>query len=117
MWKFLERIRTEEIESNTRNILSLLQPNPSAAVLDIGCGNGDLTLRFAEKIGSKDISGIELDGIFAEASIAKGIKVSKIDIERAPFPFPDGSFDIIIANQVIEHLTYPDSFLPTFTAV
>ena len=41
----------------------------------------------------------------------KGIKVSKIDIERAPFPFPDGSFDIIIANQVIEHLTYPDSFL------
>jgi SAM-dependent methyltransferase len=32
--------------------------------------------------------------------------VSHFDAERDPFPFPDGYFDVVVAGEIIEHMTY-----------
>jgi SAM-dependent methyltransferase len=33
-----------------------------------------------------------------------GLDVSKCDVETEPLPFPDGSFDLVIFNELFEHL-------------
>ena len=39
------------------------------------------------------------------------IKVIKHDLNEFPYPFDDNTFDVVISNQVIEHLIYPVRFL------
>lgn len=37
----------------------------------------------------------------------KGIDVIKHDLNDFPYPFGDNGFDVVVSNQVIEHLLYP----------
>ena len=32
--------------------------------------------------------------------------IDHFDVERDPFPYPDGHFDLVIAAEIIEHMTY-----------
>jgi 16S rRNA G1207 methylase RsmC len=41
-------------------ILEMLESNVNAKLLDLGCGDGSNTLRFAAKIGTKEVYGIEV---------------------------------------------------------
>ena len=58
-------------------------------VLDIGCGNHKIP-------GS----------IGLDSSKVEGVDVVH-DLEKFPYPFKDNSFDVIHANQVLEHLEPP----------
>jgi ubiquinone/menaquinone biosynthesis C-methylase UbiE len=78
-----------------------------ARILDIGCGDAGVIIAFAEA-GAR-VAGLELDekslqraAIRAEehgvdATLAKGIAES--------LPFPDASFDLVILDNVLEHVT------------
>lgn len=78
-------------------------------VLDVGCGRGDLVVEFS-KIGV-EIYGIDI----LEESITRSFreeakdKVCIADAER--LPFKQGSFDLVIAHHVIEHLHNPELFI------
>jgi SAM-dependent methyltransferase len=73
-------------------------------ILDIGAGHGD-DLMLARRIdASAEINGIEVHPTYAAELAQKGINVHSINIERDKLPFPDGSTDIVIANQVLEHV-------------
>ncbi|WP_230740647.1 class I SAM-dependent methyltransferase [Methanooceanicella nereidis] len=74
-------------------------------VLDIGCGYGADLQNVKSSIADKDLElyGIDYDEQKAEALRHNGINVRVLDIEKDALPFEDGFFDIIIANQVIEH--------------
>jgi SAM-dependent methyltransferase len=82
-------------------------PRTSAAaaprLLDVGCWDGETTARYARACGAGAL-GVEIfEGPAAQAR-ARGVEVASIDLEAQPMPWPDASVDIVVANQVLEHL-------------
>ena len=76
-------------------------------VLDVGCGTGDLMKAFGEQYSYK----VGLDGFQPYLDICKERKVyNKVvlhDASDLPLPFPDKSFDMVMAIRFIEHLEKP----------
>ncbi len=97
-------------ESRTNHFLSLLDFNPNSKVVDLGCGTGNFTFKAKEKIGCKDILGVDgKDEALIDAR-KKGIMTKKCDLEKIDI-FGDNCFDVVISNQVIEHSHYPVKFM------
>lgn len=100
-------------DRRNKQILSTIENNvqksSSLKILDLGCGDGS----FTSKIKKLNQEKIEIYGV--DIQIKAGIKDKEIKSIRAdldyPLPFKRNIFDIITANQVIEHLNYPINFL------
>ena len=74
------------------------------SVLDIGVGHGDDLLNIRRSCATPlDLHGIECYPPNVKLAEQRGILVQSLDIERERFPYPDASFDLVVANQVIEH--------------
>lgn len=110
MKRWLLILRNKAEKANLKNILSLLSYNPNSALLDCGCGDGENTLKFASKIGTQNIFGIEIVEDLIYKAKQKGINVKQADLNKK-FPFADGTIDVVIANQVIEHFYDTDNFI------
>jgi len=82
------------------DILSLL-PGDVRSVLDVGCGDGLITNCLPEHI---DVTGLDIN----EESLKK-VSRKKVTGRIESLPFPDSSFDLVMANDVLEHL-YEDAF-------
>lgn len=110
-WKTrLEKVFKDTEELNRRTILEVVPPGIGGALLDVGCGTGEFTLRVASRAGVTSLHGVELvDHIAAEAT-ARGIEVAQTDLGKA-LPYGDSSFEVVHSNQVIEHLDNTDIFL------
>ncbi len=72
-------------------------------LLDVGCWDGAQTLRYAAPLGARCL-GIEIFPEPAAAAEARGLEVAHVDLECEPFPWPDASVDVVVCNQVLEHL-------------
>src|SRR5262249_17869906 len=72
--------------------------------LDIGCWDGSSTVRRAEVFGADRALGIEVFEDAASRATARGIEVGRLDLEAEQFPWPDATVDVIVCNQVLEHL-------------
>lgn len=106
-----EVLWNEAMQSNITNIVSLLEKNTKANVLDVGCGDGLLTRKFMKKIDSKKITGLEGDRERIIQAKHNGIKkIIYADLEKN-WPLINTSFDVIISNQVIEHIVDIDHFI------
>lgn len=76
---------------------------PLKRMLDVGCGDGSLTMRFAEAAGIDELYGIEyVDNLRLEAE-KKGIRCAGSDL-NGKWEFPDGFASLIISSQNIEHM-------------
>jgi len=71
--------------------------------LDIGCGDGKLSLEFAKLLNAKSIYGIEFVDELIEISKKSGINCIKGDLNNSWF-LKNNFFDIILSSQNIEHL-------------
>ncbi|MBT5808697.1 class I SAM-dependent methyltransferase [Candidatus Uhrbacteria bacterium] len=73
-------------------------------VLDIGCSRGHDLLNIKKNTrATLEMHGIEITESYAKSAREEGIEVKQIDIEREVFDYADNFFDVIIANQVLEH--------------
>ena len=84
-------------------IHSWLKEIDSDNVLDVGAGQGrdlDLVKSLNKNANLKAIENFKPSVDLLEK---KGINVSKINIENDLFPYSSESFDLIIANQILEH--------------
>ena len=78
-------------------------------VLDVGCSSGYLARPLVAR--GCTVSGIEQDERAAEAAREVCDEVLVGDAETMELPFPEGSFDIVLCGDLIEHLRAPEQFL------
>ncbi len=80
----------------------------SLRVLDVGCGQGRDLLNIKTALEEKNVSvemyGIEVYEEYKKMSEAAGIAVVSINLETEAFPYEDNYFDLIVVNQVLEHV-------------
>ena len=104
------RMFDRAMEQNLANIESMLATRPGGILLDLGCDDGANTTRFAAAARAAETHGLELIEERAEEAAGRGVQVRIGDpIKR--FPFDDRSFDVVVSNQVIEHLCDTDNFV------
>lgn len=72
-------------------------------VLDVGCWDGENAERYRRILGGW-ARGIEVFQEPASKARSLGIDVAEVDLEAARFPWDDSSVDVVVANQVFEHL-------------
>lgn len=73
-------------------------------MLDVGCGSGTSLLE-AKALGATAY-GVEADPNVKAIATALGLTIHFGGLQD--YPFPEHSFDLIVMNQVIEHLPEPD---------
>jgi SAM-dependent methyltransferase len=89
-----------------RNLIEkfLRKSNGSEFIIDLGAGSGQ-DLQIAKNIyPNANLHAIEVYEPYRSILKNKGFFVHSINIEKDIFPFADKSVDIIIANQILEHL-------------
>lgn len=94
------------------NITALLKKNSHPEIfLDVGCYTGDLTMMWAKHIKAKEIWGIEILESAVKKAKANGIKKIYKDDLNLKWSIPDNSVNVLVASQVVEHLSNTDNFI------
>ncbi|MCK4235561.1 MAG: class I SAM-dependent methyltransferase [Candidatus Krumholzibacteria bacterium] len=89
------------------------------AVLDIGCGLGGKTVAYSE--AGADVVGVDIElqnisqSIIFARSRASGAAFAVGDAEM--LPFHDQTFDLVVANDSLEHFPHPEAVLPELARV
>ena len=90
-----------------------------SSVLDIGCGEGVLTLEWAERLGDGRVVGIDLDDPKLRAEWAARTRPNlEFRVEEATsLSFRDDEFDMVAAIEVLEHVPDPEATLAEMARV
>lgn len=85
---------------------------PNMKILDIGSGEGFFKVFFdslcAEKI---EWHGVEVWPERADLCRHLGYQIEQITLEEGELPFADGTFDIVLASHVLEHIPNPSTIV------
>lgn len=85
------------------DLLGTVDPGSAARILDIG--SMPPVLLAAMKSQGRDAAGVDIaPDRFRETLDRLGLQVATCNVEAEPLPFPDGAFDIVLFNEVFEHL-------------
>jgi SAM-dependent methyltransferase len=110
--RYLLTLSTSAEAAYRRAILDAVASSAPQSLLDLGCHDGTWTSELAAAAGSRleRIAGVEIVEEAAEEARRRGIEVVQADLNE-PLPFEDARFDVVHANQVIEHLVDLDRFV------
>ncbi len=83
-----------------RGVLDLLDPRPGERVLDLGCGDGELTEQLAAR-GCR-VLGVDRSAEFVAAARQRGLSAREADARHLAGPeLAAGSFDAVFSNAVL----------------
>ena len=96
-----------------RHLDDLFRSTQPESVLDVGCGEGVLTHRWATALAPRRVVGIDLDDplIAAEWALRQAPNLTYIAQRAERLPFADGEFDLATAIEVLEHVPDPSHTL------
>ncbi|MFD0916338.1 methyltransferase domain-containing protein [Pseudahrensia aquimaris] len=92
---------SQDMRRQRQTMIEHLAPKAGEAILEVGCGNGDLTREIANLIGPNgtmvavDPSSAMIEQASSAAPPARCIEASAVEL-----PFEDNAFDAVIAAQV-----------------
>ena len=94
------------------------QASPESA-LDVGCGEGVLTERFAERLGTGRVAGVDLEDpkLRAEWDSRTRPNLEFRSYDGGDLPFRRNDFDIACAIEVLEHVPDPEHTLAEMVRV
>lgn len=94
---------SERIDRYQQEVLSdllAILPRDCASLLDVGCGNGLLTNQLPQSI--------RVVGLDPSRAALETVQREKVCADATQIPFADGSFEVVMANDVIEHVRRAD---------
>ena len=102
--------RWRTAENSAAYLLPALAPGQD--VLDVGCGPGTVTLGLAARVAPGAVVGLDRSAAVIElarqaAADAGSTNVTYVVGDVYALPYPDSTFDVVHAHQVLQHLTDP----------
>ena len=104
----------ERLRRDLRVIADMIEP--SARVLDIGCGDGALLAYLAAEKGV-DARGVELSQSGVNACVTQGLSVIQGDADRDLDAYPTGAFDVVVLSQTLQATRQPRLVLETLVRI
>lgn len=95
------------IDDRIKVIEEMLDEDPSARYLDIGCSNGFVTAHLGECIGTDKIFGIDVANVAQAKKFGVTAKAHDLN-EDTKLPFKTSSFDVITCLDTLEHVFNTD---------
>jgi SAM-dependent methyltransferase len=80
---------------------------PGRDVLDLGCRDGALTRRYTE---GNTVVGVDVDRDALACAAKRGIETVWANLDE-PLPFPDETFDVVVAGELLEHIRTPQALI------
>ena len=98
------------MENFERTLDELWAKASPASILDVGCGEGVLTHKWAQRLGDRRVVGIDLEDPVIQGEWAKRTAPNlEYRIMKAQnLPFADGEFALASAIEVLEHVPDPE---------
>jgi SAM-dependent methyltransferase len=102
--------RWRTVENSAAYLVEHLRPG--ARVLDVGCGPGTITVGMAERVAPGHVTGLDA----AEEVLREAVRfaaqrrvgnVAFVTGDVYALDFPDDTFDVVHAHQVLQHLADP----------
>ena len=87
-------------------VVELLAPQPGERILDLGCGDGPLSLAIAEMGAS--VVGVDASAEQIEAARARGLDARVMDGMALTF---EGEFDAVFSNAALHWMRDPDAVI------
>ncbi len=84
---------------------------PSPRFLDLGCASGAWSTRVATTLGARQVVGVDLSTKGLVAAAGRGMHPVYASVDGAVLPFADGSLDVVMCDEVIEHIVDTDGLL------
>lgn len=88
-------------------VLEWLNPQAGERILDIGCGDGQLTARVAA--AGSIVTGVDASPAMAAAARSRGIKADEASAEQ--LPYPDAAFDAVFSNAALHWVRDHDAMM------
>jgi len=112
---YLERV-ARHVGEFRRQGYDLMRLRPGDAVLDVGCGAGEVCVELAAIVGPEGrVAGVDLSEAMVEAArrtvAASGRTVELRAASIYNLPFADGEFAAVRAERVLQHLNDPEAAL------
>ena len=107
--------QTSDLYRRRLAVLEALDARPGERILEVGCGAGALLPALGAAVGASgrvvgiDISGDQIAAARRRCADQPSVETAALDVRQ--LPYQPGSFDAIVAIQVIEYLDDPQQVL------
>jgi SAM-dependent methyltransferase len=100
--------RWRTAENSAAYLLARLEPH--MRILDVGCGPGTITAGLADRVPGGHVTGVDAEAGVLEQ--ARELASGRDNLDFAPgdvyaLDYPDGTFSVVHAHQVLQHLGDP----------
>ena len=117
----VNKYRKESVSQHLQNLRILLDEEnirlyKDMTILDASCGTGDCLKMLWDEFGCRHLTGTDISGaaLAITREICPQAELHELDLEKQKLP---GDFDLVLCQQVLEHLVEPETALHNLTAM